>query len=83
MQMFSKYIILKDRDVPIIFPHYPLSHEEIALNKGVVKSAGYCKFSINETKISVTCFGSSSSLGITANPIEDKRIIEEVIFKIY
>ncbi len=77
--MVLKYIILKKENTPLIFPRKPFSHYEIAQNKGEVLSAGFCIFSIKENEITVTCFGSSSTLDIDSNPSEDKIIIEAFI----
>lgn len=73
--MFSKYIILKDGNIPIVFPREPLTHCEMSQNKGEVKSAGFCRFNIKNNQMNVVCFGSSSTLGICSNPLEDSKII--------
>lgn len=74
--MILKYIIVKHKQTPILFPTNSVSHKTIATNLGALISAGFCFLSIKNGKIEVNCYGNSSSLNIESNPQQDKIIIE-------
>jgi len=78
-----KYIILKNKNTPILFPREPFSHFEIAKNLGGVKSAGFCIIHFTEGKLKIKCFGDSSTLKIKSNPKEDIEIIKNFIINKY
>lgn len=71
--MILKYIILKKGNTPVFFPNSTINHENIAFGLGEVISAGYCilKINCNDKKISVCCYGRSSSLNIDSNPDQE------------
>ena len=48
--MILKYIILKNKNTPILFPREPFSHYEVAYSLGDVISAGFCLIRIKEEK---------------------------------
>lgn len=77
--MYNKYVILKEGNIPIIFPRLPFSHYDIAFNKGEVKSAGFFRIRIANNTIKVSCFGSPTTLQIKSNPDEDNQIIQDFI----
>lgn len=77
--MIIKYIILKEKNIPIIFPREPFSHFEIAKNLGEVKSAGFCTICIKEQKLQIICFGESETLKVKSNPNDDNEIIKNFI----
>ena len=64
--MILKYIILKNKNTPILFPREPFSHYEVAYSLGDVISAGFCVIRIKEEKLQIKCFGESLTL---LNPI--------------
>ncbi len=77
--MILKYIILKKGNTPVFFPNSIINHENIAFGLGEVISAGYCIFKVNSDRISVVCYGNSSSLNIASNPEQDVKILENSI----
>ncbi len=77
--MILKYIILKKENTPVFFSNSVLNHSEIAYGLGEVISAGYCIFKSKNNKISVICYGSSTSLNIDSHPETDKNIIEQLL----
>ena len=81
--MILKYIILKNKNTPILFPREPFSHYEVAYSLGDVISAGFCVIRIKEEKLQIKCFGESLTLAIKSNPNEDKEIIKNFIINKY
>lgn len=78
--MIFKYIIIKEDKIPILFPKRSLSHANVALGLGEVISAGFCIIKNQSNgKISVKCFGSSSTLNIKSDVDNDKLIIEKIL----
>ncbi|WP_396191841.1 hypothetical protein [Flavobacterium sp.] len=77
--MILKYIILKNENIPIFFSNSVVNHADIAFGLGEVISAGYCIFKNKGNKISVVCYGSSSSLNIDSHPETDKKILEKLL----
>ena len=51
--MILKYIILKNKNTPILFPREPFSHYEVAYSLGDVISAGFCVIRIKEEKLQI------------------------------
>lgn len=81
--MILKYIILKNKNTPILFPREPFSHYEVAYSLGDVISAGFCIIRIKEEKLLIKCFGESSTLTIKSSPEEDREIIKKFITNKY
>jgi len=81
--MILKYIILKNKNTPILFPREPFSHYEVAYSFGDVISAGFCVIRIKEEKLQIKCFGESSTLTIKSSPEEDREIIKKFITNKY
>jgi hypothetical protein len=79
--MILKYIILKKDNTPIFFANSVINQANIAFGLGDVISAGYCILKINRdnNKISVRCYGRSSSLNISSNPEKDNFFLEQII----
>ena len=73
--MILKYIIIENSETPIIFSRHHVSHLEVAESLGKVKSAGFCRISHNSSGTNVICYGSSSTLAIDSNPLDDEKII--------
>ena len=72
--MILKYIILKNKNTPILFPREPFSHYEVAYSLGDVISAGFCVIRIKEEKLQIKCFGESLTLAIKSNPGKNGQI---------
>jgi hypothetical protein len=77
--MICKYIILKDKSIPILFSRSAITHKQIAENLGEVISAGFCYIVIINNSIKVNCFGNSTTLKIESNPNYDKKVIEQLL----
>ena len=73
--MKKKYVITNN-GLPILFDE-ALIHKYVSSNY-VIASAGFCEilFNSSENKITVKCWGESSSLHIRSKPIEDEKILE-------
>ena len=76
--MKKKYVITSN-GLPILFDE-ALIHKYVSLNYEIA-SAGFFETSFNtlEHKITVKCWGESSSLHIRSNPLNDEKILESFL----
>jgi hypothetical protein len=76
--MKKKYVITSN-GLPILFDE-ALIHRTVSMNY-FVDSAGFCSFSIDEKdkRITVKCWGGSTSLHISSKPDADQKIIEALL----
>jgi len=77
--MVLKYIVIEERNSPIIFEKV-LLHSDVAKSLGNIKSAGFLILSIHGNKIKIKCFGESTTLNISSNPVEDEILIKDSYF---